>query len=142
MTTETKGYSLIADVALFSEGEVLLVKYSNPDGFDGQTGWFIPDSSIKYLEHPDKAALRLLKDQLSLGNVQPHLDHIESFRGNDSSWHLTFHYKAVLGGKPKMGPSNDVGSAQWFQLDALPAKNEVAHHGWALTTLNKMQNKE
>lgn len=142
MNAEEKGYSLIADVALFFEGGVLLVKYSDPEGFDGQSGWFIPDSSIKYLEHPYKAALRLLKDQLSLENVQPHLDHIESFRGNDGSWHLTFHYKAVLGGKPKMEPSKDVGSTQWFQLEALPGKDEVAHHGWALTTISKMQHKE
>jgi ADP-ribose pyrophosphatase YjhB (NUDIX family) len=140
--TEAKGYSLIADVALFSEGGVLLVKYSDPIGFDGQTGWFIPDSSIKYLEHPDAASLRLLKDQLALEHVQPHLDHMESFRGNDGSWHLTFHYKAVLGGKPKIEPSKDVASAEWFQLETLPAIDEVAHHGWALTTITKMQHKE
>lgn len=142
MADEEKGYSLIADVALFSEGEVLLVKYSDPQGFDGQTGWFIPDSSIKYLEHPDKAALRLLKEQVALENVQPHLDHIESFRGNDGSWHLTFHFMAVLGGKPKIEPSKDVAQIQWFPLDALPEKDKVAHHGWALTTISKMQHKE
>jgi ADP-ribose pyrophosphatase YjhB (NUDIX family) len=142
MSAEEKGYSLIADVALFSEGEVLLVKYSDPEGFEGQTGWFIPDSSIKYLEHPDKAAHRLLQDQLALENVHSHLDHIESFRGNDGSWHLTFHYKAVLGGKPKIEPNMDIGQAQWFKFENLPAKDEVAHHGWALTTLNKMQHKE
>lgn len=142
MGTEEKGYSLIADVALFSESGVLLVKYADSAAFDGQTGWFIPDSSIKYLEHPDKAAHRLLKDQLALEGVEPQLDHIESFRGNDGSWHLTFHYKAVLGGTPKIKPSKDVGAVQWFSLEALPAKDEVAHHGWALTTINKMQRKD
>ena len=137
--SEEKGFSLIADVALFSENGVLMVKYANPEAYDGQTGWFLPDSSIKYLEHPDKAALRILREQLSLDNVQPRLDHIESFRGNDGSWHLAFHYKVVLGGKPKLKNSKEIAIAQWFPLEALPAKEDVAHLGWSLTTLKKMR---
>ena len=67
VTEETQqGYSWIADDALFSGDEVLLVKYASSKDYDGQTGWFFPDSSIKYLEHPEKAAKRILKDQLGL----------------------------------------------------------------------------
>jgi ADP-ribose pyrophosphatase YjhB (NUDIX family) len=139
MSAQEKGYSLIADVALFSEAGVLLLKYADTAGYDDQTGWFIPDASIKYLEHPERAAARLLKEQLNLEKITPLLDHIESFRGNDGSWHLTFHYRAALGGTPRIEPGQDVTAAQWFPLDALPPEGDVAHHGWALTTLKKMQ---
>lgn len=138
MAPEDKGFTLIADVALFAAGEVLLVKYSEPENFDEQTGWFLPDASIKYLEHPDKAAQSLLNEQLGLAKIEPKLDHIESFRGNDESWHLSFHYKAELDSKPNIKKSNLVGTAQWFALDSLPTKEDVAHHGWGLSTLKKM----
>jgi ADP-ribose pyrophosphatase YjhB (NUDIX family) len=134
---EEKGYSLIADVALFKDRSVLFVKYKDSDAYDGQTGWFLPDASIKYLEHPDKAANRLLHEQVGLDKVSPKLDHIESFRGNDAFWHLSFHYRSEIG-KLDLTPGEDVAEAKWFPLDALPAKDKVAHHGWALTTLRKM----
>ena len=131
------GYSLIADVALFKGRSVLLVKYKDPEAYDGQTGWFLPDASIKYLEHPDNAAKRLLRDQLGLDKASPKLDHIESFRGNDGSWHLSFHYRSAI--EVEFTPGEDIAEAKWFPLDALPPKDDVAHHGWALTTLKKMQ---
>ena len=142
MSAEEKGFTLVADVALFAEGGVLLVKYADVEAFDGQSGWFIPDASIHYLEHPEKAAIRLLKEQLSLDSIPLILDHIESFRGNDGSWHLAFHYKAVLGGTPKINPNADIGAAHWFPIDGLPAKEEVAHNGWAHTILKKIQRQE
>jgi len=136
---EDKSYTLIADVALFAEGAVLLVKYADSANFDGQSGWFLPDTSLKYLEHPDKAVERMLKEQLGLERIVPKLDHIESFRGNDESWHLSFHYKAELDAKANIKASKLIGSEQWFPLSALPAKEKVAHHGWSLNTLKKMQ---
>jgi ADP-ribose pyrophosphatase YjhB (NUDIX family) len=138
MTEPEKGYTLIADVAVIANGSVLFVKYADPEAYDGQSGWFLPDSSLKYLEHPDKAAGRILKEQLALNAVDPSLEHIESFRGNDGSWHLSFHYKATLDEAPAIKPNKLIGSAQWFALDALPSKEEVAHHGWSLNTLKKM----
>lgn len=29
-------------------------------------------------------------------------------------------------------------AAEWFPLDGLPPRSEVAHHGWALSVLKKM----
>jgi hypothetical protein len=39
-------FTLIADVAMFHERKVLLVKYQDVEEFDGQTGWFLPDAAI------------------------------------------------------------------------------------------------
>jgi len=135
--SEEKGYSLIADVVLFNNKSVLFVKYKDSAAYDGQKGWFLPDASIKYLEHPDKAANRLLRDQLGMDKVSLKLDHIESFRGNDGSWHLSFHYRSDID-DTHIKPGEDIGEIKWFPFDALPSKDEVAHHGWALTTLKKM----
>jgi len=134
---EENGYSLIADVALFKDNSVLFVKYKDAEAYDGQTGWFLPDASIKYLEHPGRAANRLLHEQIGLDNVSPKLDHIESLRGNDGSWHLMFHYKSEIE-ELKLTPGKDIAELKWFLLNALPSKEDVAHHGWALTTLKKM----
>jgi len=108
---EEKGYTLIADVAAFANSSVLFVKYADPEAYDGQTGWFLPDASLKYLEHPDKAAGRILKEQLGLDVV---VNHIESFRGNYASWHLSFHYKIDLNDRPILKPSKLIGASQWF----------------------------
>jgi len=139
---EGQGYSLIADVALIHDRKVLLVKYKDPEEFDGQTGWFLPDASIEYLEHPEKAAARLLKEQLGLQAAPIVLDHIESFRGNDGSWHLAFHYRSTFTQAPTLKPSKTIASKQWFPLDQLPPKDETAHHGWANAILNKMEVKQ
>ena len=132
-----QGFKLFADVGLFSENQVLLIKYKDPEDYDGQSGWFLPDSSIKYLEHPAKAAERFLRDQLDLQYIPLDLDHIESFRGNDGTWHLSFHYRANIR-HAKVSAAKQIGKAEWFPLTALPAKDEVAHHGWSLNTLKKM----
>ena len=135
---EQQGFTLIADVALIHDQKVLLVKYKDPEAYDGQSDWFLPDASIRYLEHPEKAAVRLLKEQLGLQPLPIGLDHMESFRGNDGSWHLAFHYKATLAQDPLLKTSEVIAAKQWFGLGQLPPKDEVAHHGWANTILKKM----
>jgi hypothetical protein len=49
-------------VALIHDRKSLWVKYKDPEAHDGQSGWFLPDSSVEYLEHPDKAAHRLVAE--------------------------------------------------------------------------------
>ncbi|MEX1143616.1 MAG: NUDIX domain-containing protein [Anaerolineales bacterium] len=136
---EKQEFSLIADVALLHERKVLLVKYQDVEEFDGQTGWFLPDAAIRYLEHPEKAATRLLREQLGLEPIPLELDHIESFRGRDGSWHLAFHYRSALKKAPTLAASKVIAAQEWFSLDQLPSKDSVAHHGWALSVLQNME---
>lgn len=125
-------HTLIADVALLADGKVLLVRYKDTNKYDHQKGWFLPDDALAHLEHPGKAAARILKEQLNFSEAAPLLHHIESFKGNNGSWHLAFHYQAELDEIPVLKMSNDLEAAEWFPLDTLPGKSEVAHHGWAL----------
>ena len=67
------------------------------------------------------------------------LGHVESFRGNDGGWHLSFHHVTRLPSTPAIEPSPGVARAEWFRLDDLPDRDEVAHHGWALSVLKKMK---
>jgi ADP-ribose pyrophosphatase YjhB (NUDIX family) len=131
-------HSLIADVAVFSGGRVLLVKYSDMEKYDNEAGWFLPDDALRHLEHPTRAARRIAKEQLGLVLDDVRLDHIESFKGNDGSWHMTFHHAAELLGEADLHPTSDVAEAEWFLLDALPPRSDVAHHGWALTIIRKI----
>ncbi len=129
-------HKLIADVAVFSGSNVGLVRYSS--GYDGQTGWFLPDDELKHLEHPDDAARRILAGQLGLSDVTARLDHIESFKGNDRSWHLVFHFVTELDEQNTLAPSSDLSDFAWFPVAALPERHDVAHHGWALDVIRKI----
>jgi ADP-ribose pyrophosphatase YjhB (NUDIX family) len=131
-------HSLICDVAVLAEGNVLLVRYADVEKYDGESGWFLPDDVLQPFEHPTRAATRIAREQLGLALGDVDLGLIESFQGNDDSWHLTFHHRARFASRPGIAPAADIGEAEWFPLDGLPPRAEVAHHGWALTVLRKM----
>lgn len=133
-------HSLIADVALIADGEVLLVLYGDANRYDHQAGWFLPDDAIRDREHPDAAAKRIAREQLGLRLAGARLHHVESFTGNNGSWHIPFHYVAELNRVPTLKPSEDLVAAEWFDLGKLPVESGVAHHGWALQVLARIAN--
>lgn len=130
---------LIADIALFTNNEVLLLKYKDANKYDLQKGWFLPDDMLLEYEHPDEAADRIILEQLNLSNINPVLDHIESFKGKDSSWHLVFHYKAEINEQFDIVKSDEIEEFDWFDRSELPDKKEVAHNGWALYTIKTIE---
>jgi ADP-ribose pyrophosphatase YjhB (NUDIX family) len=132
---ECRVHKLIADVAVLSGDRVLLVRYRDVSSYDGQHGWFMPDDALQHLEHPDTAAARILRTQLGLA-VDVRLSHVESF--GDGSWHLVFHYRADLEPSAAVTPGENVAEAEWFGLDALPDRSEMAHEGWGLDVLGEV----
>ncbi|HEU0303642.1 MAG TPA: NUDIX domain-containing protein [Gaiellaceae bacterium] len=127
-------HKLVADVAVFAGDQVLLVRYQDTSDYDGQRGWFLPDDYLQHLEHPEAAAARILREQAGLDdppNVR--LSHIESFDGG--TWHLVFHYAADVAEAAPVAAAGNVLAAEWFGLDSLPQKEDVAHHGWAIDVL-------
>ncbi len=131
-------HTLVADVALMTGGKVLLTRYKDVNKFDHQQGWFLPDDALNHFEHPETGAKRILKEQLNVTVPQLSLGFIESFKGDAGTWHLAFHYKAELEKAPAIKPSEDVKSAEWFPVNQLPDRNEVAHRGWAISVLREM----
>lgn len=132
-----RAHSLIADVAVMAAGSVLMVKYADAEQYDGQTGWFLPDDELRRLEHPARAARRIAQEQLGIRpeGLPLRLGTIQSFQGNSGTWHLSFHYVAEFDAAPEVLPAAPVKEARWFPLDDLPPRDEVAHHGWALSIL-------
>jgi ADP-ribose pyrophosphatase YjhB (NUDIX family) len=135
---ECNVHSLICDVAVVAQQNVLLVRYGDMAKYDDEAGWFLPDDTLEHLEHPTRAAQRIAREQLGLTLDDVSLGLIESFRGNDGSWHLSFHHLAHLPSVPDLRPAPDLEAVEWFPLDRLPPRSQVAHHGWALTVLRKM----
>lgn len=129
---------LITDIAMISGGKTLLVKYKDGNKYDHQRGWFIPDDQLINFEDPDESAKRILKEQLGITNCDVKISFVESFQGNDKSWHIIFHYKASFDTAPEIKKSGDIESCEWFDLNQLPDKKEIAHHGWALYTLREI----
>jgi ADP-ribose pyrophosphatase YjhB (NUDIX family) len=131
-------HSIIADCAVLAGDRTLLVRYADANAYDHQEGWFVPDDEVQHLEHPEASARRILREQLGLEVPDLRLSHVESFKGNNRTWHLVFHYVADVAEAPHLTPSPDVSAAEWFSLDDLPPASEVAHHGWALKILRSV----
>jgi ADP-ribose pyrophosphatase YjhB (NUDIX family) len=129
-------HRLVADVALLADRQVLLVRYRDITRYDHQEGWFLPDDYLNPFEHPDEAAVRILRDQVGLTVSATRLDHIESF-GN-GAWHLIFHYCSEIARAQPPVLTGNMADARWFPLDALPERDDIAHHGWALDVLESI----
>jgi ADP-ribose pyrophosphatase YjhB (NUDIX family) len=129
-------HTLVAQVAPLHHSSTLLVKYRvSPDN---QQGWFLPNDDLHHLEHPDQAARRILKEQAGMDDVTLTLKlaEIESFMGNNQTWHLIFDYLAFTRTMNTL-PGKAVAELRWFEIDKLPPAEEFAHHGWGRTVLVK-----
>ena len=135
---ECKDHSLIVHVAVLHHDSALLVKYRDPSSFDDQTGWFLPNDSLKHAEHPDVGARRVLKEQLGIDNVSCSLSQIESFVGDNGSWHIVFDYVAIPNSKQLSKTESNLSKAEWFQIHKLPDAKEFAHNGWGRVVLVKL----
>lgn len=144
-TTKNEAVKLVADAALLYQNKVLLVKYTDTNKYDHQKGWFLPDDLLRFNEHPGDGIRRIVKEQTGIEVPGIKLDHIESFTGNDGSWHLVFHFAAVLDALPEFKTDSNISSCTWFDAENLPDEREIAHHGWAKytieTILSKFNNK-
>src|SRR5438552_1723552 len=89
---ECNTHTLVAHVAALHHSSALLVKYRA--GPDDQEGWFLPNDDLHHLEHPEQAAMRILKEQAGIDDSTLKLAEIESFMGNNQTWHLIFDYLA------------------------------------------------
>src|SRR5438552_14824423 len=85
---ECKTHTLVAHVAALHHSSALLVKYRV--GPDNQEGWFLPNGDLHHLEHPEQAVRRILKEQAGIDDAAMKLAEIESFMGNNQTWHLIF----------------------------------------------------
>jgi ADP-ribose pyrophosphatase YjhB (NUDIX family) len=132
----THNVKLISTATVVNGDEVLFVRYSEMP--DHQRGWFMPHDLLRELEHPQDAARRALREQLGIEPPALPLKHIESFRGRDKTWHLSFHFLATLPAKVQPRASSAIAAAQWFGRGQLPPRAEVSHHGWALDVLEKV----
>ncbi len=88
------------------------------------------------MEHPENGAKRILKEQLGIENPSLKLVEIESFIGDNKSWHLIFDYLAFPTSK-EFSKSDAIAEAQWFEIERLPTPQEFAHHGWGRGLLLK-----
>jgi len=134
---DCKDHSLIVHVAVLHHSSALLVKYQDPSIYDGQTGWFLPNDSLKHTEHPETGARRALKEQVGIDKASLKLAQIESFVGDNGSWHIVFDYIAIPTSTHIM-MGRDVSGAEWFRLDELPELKEFAHNGWGRGVLTKL----
>ncbi len=105
-------------------------------GPDGQQRWFLPNDDLHHLEHPDQAAKRVLKEQVGIDDATLKFAEIESFVGNNQTWHLIFDYLAFPR-TMKVSPGGTIAEAKWFEIDSLPPAEEFAHHGWGKAVLVK-----
>jgi ADP-ribose pyrophosphatase YjhB (NUDIX family) len=129
---------VIVNLALFAEGRTCFVKYA--DMPDHQKGWFVPHVALTEAEDPMEACKKIAREQLGINTdeIQPQVKDIQSFTGNDGSWHLSFDYVLQLPQAQQASPATHVAKLEWFPISQLPERVEVAHHGWGLDIVEKM----
>ena len=132
---QTHPVKLIADIVVTHGSRVLMVEPVG--GQDGETGWFLPDDLMREVEHPEAAATRVLDEQLGLGATDLTLSHVDSFTGNDGTWHLAFHYVARFDTIPALNPAARITRTEWFARDGLPPRDQTAHGGWHLGVIKR-----
>src|SRR6059036_722498 len=117
-------HTLVAHVAALHHSSALLLKYRvGPD-------------NLHHLEHPEQAARRILKEQAGIDDATLKLAEIESFVGNNQTWHLIFDYLAFTR-TMSTSPGKAVAELRWFEIDKLPPAEDFAHHGWGRAVLVK-----
>jgi len=131
---ECNTHTLVAHVAALHHSSALLLKYKLSPA--NQQGWFLPNDDLHHLEHPEQAARRILKEQTGIDEATLKLAEIESFMGNNQTWHLIFDYLAFTR-TMKTSPGSGVEELRWFEIDKLPPLEDFAHHGWGRTVLVK-----
>ena len=131
---ECNTHTLVAHVAALHHSSALLVKYRA--GPDDQEGWFLPNDDLHHLEHPEQAARRILKEQAGIDDATLKLAEIESFVGNNQTWHIIFDYLAFAR-TMTVSPGKGVAELRWFEIDKLPPAADFAHQGWGRTILVK-----
>ncbi len=129
-------HTIVAHVAVLHHNSALLVKYSDTSQYDNQPGWFLPNDELRHVEHPEAGSKRILKEQVGVENATFKLVDVESFIGDNKTWHLSFDYLAFPASmKVSRGPG--VAEAKWFEMDKLPGLEEFAHRGWGRAVLLK-----
>jgi ADP-ribose pyrophosphatase YjhB (NUDIX family) len=134
---DCKDHSLIVHVAVLHHSSALLLKYRDPSLYDNQSGWFLPNDSLKHMEHPEVGARRVLKEQAGIDKASLKLSQIESFVGDNGSWHIIFDYMAIPSSTHIL-KGKEISAAKWVRLDELPESKEFAHNGWGRSILVKL----
>jgi ADP-ribose pyrophosphatase YjhB (NUDIX family) len=133
-TLDCNQHTLVSHIAVLHHSSALLVKYRPAP--DGQQGWFLPNDGLNHLEHPENAAKRVLKEQVGIEDSTLKLVEVESFSGDNGTWHLIFDYLSFPRTmKVSTGPM--ISEAKWFEIDKLPSSQEFAHQGWGKSILAK-----
>ncbi len=129
-------HTIVAHVAVLHHNSALLVKYIDSSQYDNQPGWFLPNDALHHVEHPEAGVKRILREQVGIENATLKLMEVESFIGDNKSWHLIFDYLAFPTSM-KVTKGEGVAEAKWVEVDKLPDPGEFAHRGWGRAVLLK-----
>ena len=119
---------LIATLSALAGDSVAFVTFRQAP--DAQPGLFLPNDLLRSRESPDAAAKRIGREQLGVELSTLHVFDVDSFEGNDGTWHIAFHFRAEVADARGAKPGAEIASLQWTRLDALPENSKVAHKGW------------
>jgi hypothetical protein len=135
---ECRAASLIADVALIAEDSVLLVRYKDVEQYDGETGWFLPDDEMHAWSTQVERRCGSRRNRSAWISRPPVWGWSNRSRGTAGPGICRSTTRPVPA-IPELEPSETILATQWFPLEELPPRSEVAHNGWALTVLQKIQ---
>ena len=119
---------LISTLSAFAGNETPYVRYQNPP--DSEAYWFLPNDVLHDQEDPYEGARRVAKEQLGLDVKALELFDVDSFVGNDNSWHLALHFRTDIPDKSGVTRGQGVTDLSWHHVGNLRPQTEIAHKGW------------
>ncbi|MFH1236290.1 MAG: NUDIX hydrolase [Parcubacteria group bacterium] len=113
--------------------KILLVKRGVPPAVGS---WDVPGGFAKEREHPEKAMLRELKEELGMdatikGFYGFYMDLYGGHNGPTSAV-LNIYYLVSLPRSARLRPTDDISDARWFSLSRLPKQISFRHIHQAL----------
>jgi len=149
------GFCASSFVLLIKKGSVLVGKVKNPELWYDEfplnrvkpetwmSRWRLPATHLKFDEHPDDAARRVLEKQLGLRSYNLSLLEIQSHTGEstiypgETHWDICFVYKAETSEEAR--PTEYFSELIYMEIDKIGPDDLGSGHGWVIESLKRRE---
>ena len=148
------GFCMSSFVILRKSDSILVGKISDPRLWYDEFGlsktrseswadeWRLPASFLKFGEHPDTAARRVIEKQLALKDYSLAFEQTQSHTGESTvykgktHWDICFVYEGHSKTEPK--PTAFFGELSYLRIDEIGLDDLGSEHGWVVNSLDNL----
>lgn len=123
-----------------ANGEVLVEKVDSEFGGPYAGQWYLPGVPLKFNEHPEEAAHRILTEELEVADREVKLLRVQSHKAEQNRWYLMFLYASEnLSDKELAEPCDGIGELTYKDLNSLEREG-ISGALWDIMEADKVGN--